>query len=57
MVPVRVPEGLLPGEVDVRVVTSDGRADILPAAFEVTAPNAQLAVPAQGAAAAEAAGG
>jgi hypothetical protein len=39
------------------VVTSDGRADILPAAFEVTAPNAQLAVPAQGAAAAEAAGG
>jgi hypothetical protein len=40
MAPVTVPAGLPAGTVDVRVVTSDGRADILPAAFEVTAPNA-----------------
>ena len=40
MVPVTVPIGLKPGKakVDVQVVTSDGRTDILPAIFEVTAP-------------------
>ncbi len=43
MAPVTVPEGLPAGPVDVRVVTSDGRADILPGAFEVTAPNAEPA--------------
>jgi hypothetical protein len=52
MVPVTVPEDLPPGEVDVRVVTSDGRADILPAAFEVTASNAEPAEPAGGTASA-----
>jgi hypothetical protein len=45
MAPLMVPEGLPAGEVDVRVVTSDGRAGILPAAFEVTAPNAEPAKP------------
>jgi hypothetical protein len=40
IVPVTVPEGLPPGIVDVRVATSDGQAAILPAAFEVTAVNA-----------------
>src|SRR5580658_5220819 len=40
IVPVMVPEGLPPGIVDVRVATSDGQAAILPAAFEVTAANA-----------------
>lgn len=40
IVPVMVPEGLPPGIVDVRVATSDGQAAILPAAFEVTAVNA-----------------
>jgi hypothetical protein len=38
MVPVTVPADLPPGTVDVQVATSDGRAAILPAAFEVTAP-------------------
>lgn len=40
IVPVMVPEGVPPGIVDVRVATSDGQAAILPAAFEVTAVNA-----------------
>jgi hypothetical protein len=41
MVPVMVPAGLKPGKVkvDVQVVTADGRSDILPAVFEVTAPD------------------
>ena len=41
MVPVTVPAGLKPGKakVDVQVVTSDGRSDVLPAIFEVTAPD------------------
>ncbi len=40
MVPVTVPADLKPGKakVDVHVVTSDGRAAVLPAIFEVTAP-------------------
>ncbi|HTZ24215.1 MAG TPA: IPT/TIG domain-containing protein [Streptosporangiaceae bacterium] len=40
MVPVTVPTDLKPGKakVDVQVVSSDGRAAVLPAAFEVTAP-------------------
>jgi hypothetical protein len=38
MVPVTVPANLPPGTVDVQVATSDGRAAILPAAFEVTEP-------------------
>jgi hypothetical protein len=38
MVPVTVPANLPPGTVDVQVATSDGRAAILPAAFEVIAP-------------------
>jgi hypothetical protein len=37
--PVMVPKGLSPGTFDVRVVTSDGQAGILPASFEVTAPD------------------
>jgi hypothetical protein len=45
-VPVTVPEGLLPGTFDVRVVTPDGQAGILPAAFEVTGPDAAPAAPA-----------
>jgi hypothetical protein len=41
IVPVAVPEGLYPGSFDVRVATVDGQAAILPAAFEVTVPNAE----------------
>jgi hypothetical protein len=44
MVPVTVPQGLPAGIIDVQVVTSDGRAGILPAAFQVT--DAVPAVPA-----------
>jgi hypothetical protein len=45
-VPVEVPAGLPPGTYDVQVVTSDGRAGTLPAAFEVTAPHAAIPPPA-----------
>jgi hypothetical protein len=37
-VAVTVPPGLQPGPVDVQVATSDGRACLMSAAFEVTAP-------------------
>jgi hypothetical protein len=40
IVPVTVPPGLQPGTFDVRVATADGQAAIMPAAFEVTAPDA-----------------
>lgn len=39
-VAVTVPPGLSLGKADVQVATSDGQAGILPAAFEVTAPDA-----------------
>lgn len=39
MAPVTVPAGLAPGTYDVRIATADGRAGIMRAAFEVTAPN------------------
>jgi hypothetical protein len=41
IVPITVPPGLQPGTFDVRVATTDGQAAILPAAFEVTAPNGE----------------